>query len=158
MASKKYEFDAIIRKNDKVDSGYIEFPYVASMEFGGKGRVKVKALIDGCPYRGSLVKMGGDCHILGITKQLRKETGKDPGETVHVILEEDTEERIVETPDDLLKLLKTEPELLNFFNGLSYTHRKEYVRWIIEAKKEETRKNRLVKAIGLLRKNIKTPD
>jgi uncharacterized protein YdeI (YjbR/CyaY-like superfamily) len=40
---------------------------------------------------------------------------------------------------DLLKLLKKEPELLKFFNGLSYTHRKEYVRWIIEARREETR-------------------
>jgi len=40
---------------------------------------------------------------------------------------------------------------------LSYTHRKEYVRWITEAKKEETRKNRFEKAIELLKKKTKTP-
>ena len=157
MTPKKYEFDALIRKNDKVNSGYIDFPFDVRKEFGGKGRVKVKALIDGHPSRGSLVKMGGDCHLLGITQQLRKETGKNPGDTVHVVLEEDTDERIVETPEDLLELLKKEPVLLEFFNGLSYTHRKEYVKWIVESKKDETRKNRLIKAVELLKKNFKTP-
>ena len=157
MTAKKYEFDALIRKNDRVNSGYIDFPFDVRKEFGGKGRVKVKALIDGHPYRGSLVKMGGDCHLLGITQQLRKETGKNPGDTVHVVLEEDTDERIVETPEDLLELLKKEPVLLEFFNGLSYTHRKEYVKWIVESKKDETRKNRLIKAVELLKKNFKTP-
>lgn len=158
MAVKKYEFDALIRSNDKVNSGYIDFPFDVSKEFGGKGRVKVKALIDGCLYRGSLVKMGGDCHWLGITQQLRKETGKNPGDTVHVIIEEDIEERIIEIPDDLLKVLEKEPDILRFFNNLSYTHRKEYVRWITEARKEETRIRRLTKAIELLKKSVKTPD
>jgi len=64
MAAKIFEFDALIRSNDKVNAGFIEFPYDVVKEFGGKGRVKVKALIDGCPYRGSLAKMGGDCHLL----------------------------------------------------------------------------------------------
>ena len=80
MAGKKYEFDALIRSNDKGNAGYIDFPFDVSKEFGGKGRVKIKALIDGCLYRGSLVKMGGDCHWLGITQQIRKETCKNPDE------------------------------------------------------------------------------
>jgi len=33
---------------------------------------------------------------------------------------------------------------------MSYTHRKEYVNWINEAKKEETRQRRLIKAIEML--------
>lgn len=158
MAAKIFEFDALIRSNDKVNAGFIEFPYDVVKEFGGKGRVKVKALIDGCPYRGPLAKMGGDCHLLGITQKVRKENGKDPGDTVHVILEEDTEERAVKVPEDFLNLLNEDPGLLEFFNGLSFTHRKEYVRWIVEAKKEETRKRRLFRAIELLREKVKTPD
>jgi uncharacterized protein YdeI (YjbR/CyaY-like superfamily) len=46
---------------------------------------------------------------------------------------------------------------LPFFEELSYTHRKEYCRWITEAKKEETRSARLEKAIAMLKKGIKTP-
>ena len=44
------------------------------------------------------------------------------------------------------------------FDELSYTHQKEYVRWITEAKREETRKSRLAKSIELLNKGTKTPD
>ena len=47
--------------------------------------------------------------------------------------------------------------LFSFFNALSYTHRKEYCRWITEAKKEETRLKRLGKAIEMLKKGVKTP-
>jgi uncharacterized protein YdeI (YjbR/CyaY-like superfamily) len=82
---------------------------------------------------------------------MRKATGKNPGDTVHVIIEEDKEERVVEVPDDLAALLKKEPGMTDYFNNLSFTHRKEYARWIVEAKKEETRQSRLVKSIEMLK-------
>lgn len=153
MKNKKYEFDAVIRKNPNLDAGFIEFPYDVKKEFG-KGRVKVKALIDGIEYRGSLVKMGGDCHWMGITQEIRKATGKNPGDMVHIVIQEDSEERTVDVPEELLSMLKKEPGILDYFNGLAFTHRKEYVRWIVEAKKEETRKNRLDKAIGMMKKEM----
>ena len=157
QSDKRFEFDAVINKHPELNAGFIEFPFDVKKEFNGKNRVKVKALIDGHSYKGSLVKMGSDCHWLGITQEIRKASGKNPGDKVHVIIEEDTEERIVEIPGDFMDLLKEEPVLLSYFNNLSFTHRKEYVRWITEAKKEDTRKRRLVKAIEMLGKNIKTP-
>lgn len=157
MSERKYEFDALIKKHEQLNSGFIEFPYDVQKEFG-KGRVKVKAVIDGFLYQGSLVKMGGDCHWLGINQEVRKAIGKNPGDKVHVIIKEDTEERVVEVPSDLLGLMGQDPELLLFFNKLSFTHKKEYVRWITEAKREETRKSRLVKAIEMMRNKIPTPD
>lgn len=156
MAAKKFEFDALIKKHESLNSGFIEFPNDVNKEFG-KGRVKVKALIDGYEYHGSLVKMGGDCHWIGINQEVRKAIGKNPGDTVHVIITEETEERTVEIPEDLLKLMKASPDVLEFFNKLSYTHKKEYVRWITEAKREETRKTRLVKAIEMMKNQVKTP-
>jgi hypothetical protein len=47
--------------------------------------------------------------------------------------------------------------LLPVFKKLSYTHRKEYCRWITEAKKQETRLKRLDKAIEMLKKGVSTP-
>jgi len=47
--------------------------------------------------------------------------------------------------------------LLPVFEKLSYTHRKEYCRWITDAKKEETRTKRLGKAIEMLKKGVSTP-
>ena len=154
---KKFEFDAVINKHKNLNAGYIDFPYNVKKEFN-KNRVKVKAIIDGCIYRGSLVKMGGDCHWLGITREVRKAIGKNPGDKVHVIIEEDTEERIVDVPVDFEELLKKEPSVFEYFNSLAFTHKKEYVRWIVEAKREETRNKRLSKAIEMLKARIKTPD
>jgi bifunctional DNA-binding transcriptional regulator/antitoxin component of YhaV-PrlF toxin-antitoxin module len=155
--ARKFEFDTLIKKHETLNSGFIEFPYDVQKEFG-KGRVKVNAWIEGYLYKGSLVKMGGECHWLGINQEVRKATGKNPGDIVHVIIEEDTEERTVAVPDDLMNLISKEPPVLTFFNKLSFTHKKEYVRWITEAKREETRKSRLVKAIEMMKNNIRTPD
>ncbi|MFN8241643.1 MAG: YdeI/OmpD-associated family protein [Bacteroidales bacterium] len=156
--NKKYEFRAEIKKHPSINAGYIEFPHDVRKEFG-KGRVKVIASLDGFIYRGSLVRMGENPnHWLGITQEVRKAIGKNPGDSVNVILEEETSERVVAVPDDLLSRISTDKEVQDYFDKLSYTHKKEYVRWITEAKKEETRKNRIEKAFTLLREKIKTPD
>jgi uncharacterized protein YdeI (YjbR/CyaY-like superfamily) len=55
-----------------------------------------------------------------------------------------------------MKLMK-KGGVLPFFDSLSYTHRKEYCRWITEAKKEETRARHLEKAIEMLKAKVKTP-
>jgi uncharacterized protein YdeI (YjbR/CyaY-like superfamily) len=55
----------------------------------------------------------------------------------------------IETPADLQKEIDANA-LSEYFDMLSYTHRKEYINWVIEAKKEETRKTRIVKTIEML--------
>ena len=85
--SKKFEFDAEIKKVPDIDGAYVEIPFDVKAVFG-KGRVPVNAAFDGVPYRGSLMKMGTPCHILGILKEIRKQIGKQPGDIVHVTIEE----------------------------------------------------------------------
>ena len=87
MGKKRYEFDAVIQKVPDVDGAYVEFPYDVRAEFG-KGRVKVHAQFDVEPYDGSLVRMGTPGHILGLRKDIRARIGKQPGDTVHVVLME----------------------------------------------------------------------
>ena len=87
MGKKRYEFDAVVQKVPDVDGAYVEFPYDVRAEFG-KGRVKVHAQVDGEPYDGSLVRMGTPGHILGLRKDIRARIGKQPGDTVHVVLTE----------------------------------------------------------------------
>lgn len=157
MAQKKYEFTTEILKHPKYDAGYIEFPYDVEEEFGTRGQVKVKAWFDGHPYRGSLAKMGTEGHCLGVTKKVRKAIGKDPGDTVEVVIQKDDEERAVEVPSALQEWLDEHEEEKNFFEGLSYTHRKEYVRWITGAKKEQTRRRRLEKTFRMLKDRVKHP-
>lgn len=80
-----YEFDAVIQKVPDLDGAYVEIPFDVKEAFG-KGRVPVHAEFDGEPYDGQLVKMGTPCHIIGIRKDIRAKTGKQPGDSVHVKL------------------------------------------------------------------------
>ena len=53
-------------------------------------------------------------------------------------------------PTDFAEALRKAPQSLAFFEQLAPTHRKEYIRWIEEAKKPETRQNRIAKAVEML--------
>lgn len=84
---KTYEFEAKILKVDGIDGAYIEFPFDTRKEFG-KGRVFVDVTFDGFPYKGSLVRMGTICHIVGIQKAIRAAINKQPGDVIKVTLKE----------------------------------------------------------------------
>ena len=111
---------------------------------------------NGVPYTGSLIKYGNPLHMLGMPKAIREQTGKRPGDTIEVVVWKDETVRTVEVPAQFENLMKEERGLPTF-KRLSYTHRKEYCRWIAEAKKQETRLKRLEKAIEMLKKGISTP-
>jgi hypothetical protein len=152
---KKYTFTA------KIEAGpgggaFIYFPYDVQKEFGTKGKVPIHATFDCIAYTGSLIRYGAPQHMLGILKAIREQLGKNPGGTVDVVLWKDEAVRTVEVPADFAALLKKE-KLQATFDQLSYTHRKEYCRWITEAKKEETRARRLAKSVEMLHRGIKTP-
>ena len=152
---KKYKFKAKIEAGDG-GGAYVLFPYDTGKEFATQGKVPVKAAFNGVPYAGSLIKYGHPQHMLVVLKAIREKTGKGPGDTIEVVVWRDEEVRTLEVPAQFEKLMKKQG-LLPFFEKLSYTHRKEYCRWITEAKKEETRLKRLEKAIEMLRKGVKTP-
>ena len=149
--SKKQTFTATI-KNAGGGGAFVEIPFDVEKEFGSK-RPKIKAMIEGVPYRGLLVRMGTDYHMLLILKGIREQLGKTFGDEIKVIVESDAEPRVVEIPKDLVKEFKKDKQAKAIFDKLSYTHQKEYVRWIEEAKKEETRQSRIIKTIEMLKKS-----
>ena len=146
MATKR--FSAIIH-DGRGGGAYVEVPFDVEAAFGDK-RPPVNATIDGMPYRTRLVRMGSECHLLGVPKEFRVALGKGSGDTVKITVELDVAPRVVVAPPDLAKALKKSAKAREFFDGLSYTHRKEYVRWITEAKKEETRLRRVEKTVEML--------
>jgi uncharacterized protein DUF1905/bacteriocin resistance YdeI/OmpD-like protein len=152
---KKYSFKATIEAGDG-GGAFVLFPYDTEKEFGTKGKVPVKATFDGVAYTGSLIKYGYPQHLLGVPKAISTQIGKEPGDTLEVVLWKDEAERTLEVPPQLQKLMEKE-NLLPFFEKLSYTHRKEYCRWIAEAKKEETREKRMAKAVEMMKSGVKTP-
>jgi hypothetical protein len=155
----KVKFTARIEQHRGMDAGYILFPFDVYELYGVKGQVKVKAIFDGkVEYRGSLVKMGFPCHMIGITKEIRQKLGKSLGDTISVEIQPDAEKREVVVPEDVKLLLDQHPRAKKFFVGLSYTERKEYIRWIDTAQKEETRARRIGITLDKLKKKKKFSD
>ena len=152
---KEYKFMARIETADH-GHGFVFFPFATQEEFSTRGQIRVQATFDGLPYAGALVKYGPPQHMLPVVKSILEQIGKRPGDTVAVVLHRDEFVRTIEVPPELSRLMKKEGVLADF-EKLSYTHRKEYCRWIIEAKREKTRHARIIKAVALLKKGQKTP-
>ena len=66
------------------------------------------------------------------------------------VLGVDYEKRIVLPPEDFSRELKRSKIASHFFDELSFTNKKEYVTWIVNAKRKETRTRRLEAAIDKL--------
>jgi bifunctional DNA-binding transcriptional regulator/antitoxin component of YhaV-PrlF toxin-antitoxin module len=146
MADKQ-TFTVLLEKHPTMNATGITIPFDVEKVFGAK-RVPVKATINGAEYRGSVVRMGGK-YLLGIPKEFRERAKIDAGAHIVVTLEKDIEERTVKVPKDLADAL-ARVGMRDRFDKMSFTHRKEHVRAIEEAKAAETRKRRIEKAVKMV--------
>ena len=142
-------------KLEKVPSGtwvaYFNVPFNVKEVFGTRARVPVRGTINGCAYRSSIFPMGkGGCHMMVVNREMRDGTGVEVGDTVEVVMERDTAPRILPVPPELKKVLNRDQRAQALFDKLSYTHRKEFARWVTEAKRPETRAQRLAKVVPML--------
>jgi hypothetical protein len=140
--------DAVIMEADR-GGGYVRVPPDVVAALGGMRRIPVQATFDHIAYRGSVVSMGGE-KVIGVSKGIRSELGKRPGDVVTVTLEPDRAERSVEVPEDLRAALD-DAGLLGTFRALSYSHQREYVSWIGDAKKADTRARRITQTLSRIR-------
>jgi hypothetical protein len=123
--------------------------HVAVVGEGAK-RFPIVATVNGYTWRTTVARMGGE-FLLGLNRAVRQAAGVEAGDTVEVDLELDTAPREVEVPQALADALAADRAAREAFDRLAYTHRKEYVRWIEEAKRDETRQRRLAQALEMLR-------
>jgi uncharacterized protein YdeI (YjbR/CyaY-like superfamily) len=94
--------------------------------------------------------------MIPLSAEHRAHAGVAAGDEVEVHIESDTAARDVTLPSDLAEALREDGPAQSFFESLAYTHRKEWIRWIEEAKKPDTRANRVevaVEALGAGKRN-----
>jgi hypothetical protein len=142
------KFRTTVELGGKTATG-IEVPEDVVAALGSGNRPPVTVTVGGHTYRTTVARMGGR-FLVPLSAENRTAAGVAAGDQVDVDIEPDTGPREVEVPADLAEALAHDQAARATFDDLSYTHRKEWVRWIEEAKKAETRATRLAKTVESL--------
>jgi len=147
-------FRAPVRSSGRGGGGHlVDVPPEVIEALGGKGRIPVTATFDGVPYRGSIVRMGGGA-VLGVQKAIMAEAGVSVDDTLTVVVRNDDAPREVEVPNDLAEALGRDDVARAAFDGLSFSHKREYVDAINEAKRPGTRARRIERTIQAMRERV----
>jgi hypothetical protein len=118
---------------------------------GGRKAFPVRVTVNGVTLPLRLARMGGE-NLIGLSKASRGTAGVTLGETYDIeITAEESGERTVEVPGDLAAALAGDADARARFDALAYTHRREFVRWIVEAKREATRTQRVARTVEMLK-------
>jgi hypothetical protein len=117
--------------------------------FGAGKRVPVTVTINGYTFSNTVAVMGG-AYMVGVAKVHREAAGVAGGEEHDVVIEHDRSERTVDVPDDLAAAL-SEAGVREAFDALAFSHRKEHVRAVNEAKAAATRERRIARIVDGLR-------
>jgi hypothetical protein len=153
------EFTTIIlqfaEQGEKTGWSYVEIPadIAQQMKPGNKKSFRVKGMLDGFAVSGmALMPMGEGNFIMALKADIRKAIHKNAGAMLQVRLEVDDDYKI-EMPDDLKECFEFEPEANDFFNSLAKSHREYFLKWINDAKTNETRAKRIINTVNaMLRK------
>lgn len=148
------EFTAELQLHGKTATGITVPPEVIEALGAGK-RVPVIVSLGTYSYRTTVAPYGG-VFLIPVSAEHRQAAGVTAGEFVRVGLEVDAAPRTVDVPADLKKALAASKSAKIFFDSLAVSHQREYVRWVEEAKKPETRNARITKCVGLLESGMKT--
>ena len=122
-------------------------------QLGGGRRAAVVVRIGGRTARLRLAVMGG-LNLIGLSRANRELLGVELGQDVEAEVSLDEAPRDVTVPEDLAAALAGEPGLKSRFDGLAPSHRRQYVDWVVEAKRPETRQRRVEGTLDRLRAEL----
>jgi len=138
----QFEFDSEIKQLEgKIKWNVFYFPYSASEHFGSKGNIPVCITVDGHELNHTLLPSKNG-HYLVYNEFIKRAVGKNPGDSVHVILEKDDKKRNIVIPVKIESMLKEAGVFEKFQKQAEYSKR-EQINQIEIAKKEETKINRI---------------
>jgi bifunctional DNA-binding transcriptional regulator/antitoxin component of YhaV-PrlF toxin-antitoxin module len=146
--AEKQTFKTELMKSGDSEATWIELPFDVQEVFGAK-RAKVKMWINGAEYRGSAVRMGSECYMVGVPKVFRDAAGIKAGDPVEVTLERDDDPRVVTMPDDLAQALD-KAGVRSAWDKLSFTRQKEDARDVEGTKGVELRAKKVQKIVRML--------
>jgi bifunctional DNA-binding transcriptional regulator/antitoxin component of YhaV-PrlF toxin-antitoxin module len=116
---------------------------------GAGKKPPVVVTLNGYTYRSSIASMGGR-FMISLSRENRERAGLEGGEELDVEVVVDDQPRVVEPPSDFAAALQASPAAAAAFAKLSYSHQRQHVLAIEEAKAAETRQRRIAKAVAQL--------
>jgi Bacteriocin-protection, YdeI or OmpD-Associated/Domain of unknown function (DUF1905) len=143
------KFRTTLQLAGKAATGF-DVPAEIVESFAAGKRPPVTVTINGYTYRNTVAVMGGG-YMIGVAAEHRSKARIKAGDDIDVDIQLDTAPRTVEVPADLRKALAADSTAKKAFDKLSYTHQREHVRALEDAKKPETRRRRLDKTLAMLR-------
>lgn len=147
----KIEFEAELKPaGPKGGSAYVDVPERAAEVFGSKARTSVRGTIGGFSFRSSVFPRGDGSFYMAVNREMRAAAGVEAGDLVPMTLERDDAPRVLDVPADLRDALEGHAAAHSAWEAMSYSHRKEYVDWILEAKRDETRRRRIEKTASMV--------
>lgn len=117
--------------------------------------MRVKGLIEGIPFNGTLLPFGSGRHFIVVKKEMRERMRKRPGDTVSVEMDLDKSSVVLSLPKELTKALASDARAKAIFEKMAPSHRKGYADWIDDAKGADTRSKRAAKALAMIAKGLK---
>jgi len=120
----------------------IHMPFDAAKVWGLRGQIKVKGEVNGFAFRTSLFPTREGRHILLVNKRMQKGARAAEGSVARFQIELDREERTVEIPDELQRILREGRSLRRWYDKLNYSTRSDIDKWITEPKSGEARRRR----------------
>jgi hypothetical protein len=147
-------FEGVLTPNQPAGT-YVPLTREMSERFPGQGIVHVKGRVGGVAIQSSLMPMGDGTRSLGVQKATMEQGGFHHGDPVKVAIRLDTAPREVVVPRDFSDALEKSPKARRTFANYAFSHRKEYVNWIEEAKQPETRQRRIDQSVRMIEANEK---
>lgn len=117
---------------------------------GGAKAFPVLVTVNGQQVPLRLARMGGE-NMIGLRREVRSRLGVEVGDEVEALVALDDGPRTVEVPDDLAAAFDADEQARTGFDALAPSHRKEWVRWVTEAKREQTRAERVAATVEAAR-------
>ena len=115
-----------------------------------KAKMRVKGTIEGVAFRSSVMACTGSRLFIVIAKELRDRIGKQAGDTAKVKVGIDTSRVTVNIPAELKRAFANDQKAALSFTRMAPSRKKEYVKWINEAKKPETKADRVRRATQMI--------
>jgi hypothetical protein len=125
----------------------VAVPTDVSVALGVGGHVAVVGTVNGVDLSATLVPLPGARHHLLLNNEARDRVGAVIGDTLDVVLTKDPSNRVPPVPDDFAAALDIVSARARF-DALPRSHRREYLLWIADAVKPETRSRRIARTVA----------